>query len=364
MGPKKFLFPGEIETIDPEEVKKQHYQQIKQNKMQKVAENYTAETPESMKYRSQKNKLINLFSTKNENENYATKPLGNTFKCNVQVNKEFPKNYQMNLIKSETGRESFESRSISPQKRNNVQLEFEYEVSGESEFPSNEHVQNALYAKLESMVIENISIMENLEAEQESREPGRMLQSYKTMEAFKPSILTESESSYSIDIMSKRSESIVQVKGERGSNEQNMRRKMAHSKVSEDMNRILPLAEDMAQFLAVRKPPEEEYFLMTLMTYKLNHAHFAKICNINPQELFRKASKELKLQFFAYSGFIEKELDTVYMNLMYKTRKEKHLKKKPLTKLQKKQRHRVKKYPEEMYGKMLDDDYDFDDEYF
>ena len=73
----------------------------------------------------------------------------------------------------------------------------------------------------------------------------------------------------------------------------------------------------------------------------------------------------MRLPFFKFPEFIEKELEAVYLNLMYNQRKKKHMKKKkPLTKLQQLQRHHVKKCPEEMFGKVLDDDYDFDDEYF
>lgn len=81
--------------------------------------------------------------------------------------------------------------------------------------------------------------------------------------------------------------------------------------------------------------------------------------------MYKKALKECGSNFLVYPEFIEKELDAAYLNLMYLKMKKKHMQKtKPLTKLQKKQRLRVKQHPEEMFGKLLDDDYDFDDEYF
>lgn len=359
------MFPGIIETVDPEEIKNQNFEQVEQNNMNP---DYSAKLKDPMLYESQKHKIQNLFSKGSKNENDALKPLGNTFKGNVHVKVDIPKNYQMTLGNAEMEQESFGKRPATLQnKKTKAQLEAEYEGSDDIDLPDSSDVFDALNGNEASMRIENISIMENFEADPEpEQEKHRSKEkSCKTMEDFKPGILTESEDSYSSDRMSKEIDNIVQVKGERKNYEQNIRRKNAMTKINQDLNRILPEPEDMSQFLAVRKPPEEEYFLMTLMTYKLNHDHFAKICSINSNKLFYKATQELKLPFFSYPSFIEKELDTVYMNLMYKKHKKKHTKKKkPLTKLQKKQRENVLKHTDEMYGRMLDDDYDFDDEYF
>lgn len=360
------MFPGIIETVNPVEFKNQNFMQTEQNKIDKMNEDYSEKLKDPIMFQSQNHKLQNMFQKGNKNENDALKPLGNTFKGNVHVNVEIPKNYQMTLGNTELEQESFGKRPATLQKKTRAQLEVEFEGSEEIGLPNNNDVFDALNGNDASMRIENISVMENFEAEVEQEENHKHYEkSSKTMEDFKPSILTESEDSYSSDRMSKEIDNIVQIKGERLNYEQNMRRKNALTKINQDLNRILPGPEDMSQFLAVRKPPEEEYFLMTLMTYKLNHDHFAKICSINSNNLFFKATKELKLPFFSYPSFIEKELDTVYMNLMYKKHKKKHTKKKkPLTKLQKKQRENVLKHTDEMYGRMLDDDYDFDDEYF
>ena len=36
----------------------------------------------------------------------------------------------------------------------------------------------------------------------------------------------------------------------------------------------------------MRKSPEEEFFMMLLMTYKLNHPSMNKVCDIDSKELF------------------------------------------------------------------------------
>ena len=133
------------------------------------------------------------------------------------------------------------------------------------------------------------------------------------------------------------------------------------------IHKVLPVTHEIDSYLAVRSPPEEEFFLMTLMWYKLNHQHFGKICDINGQKLYIKASKDLMIPFYKFSEFIEKELDAAYLSLIYQKRKKKHLQKtiKKLTPLQNAQKQRVKITPlVEQRGKILDDEYDLDDEYF
>jgi len=39
----------------------------------------------------------------------------------------------------------------------------------------------------------------------------------------------------------------------------------------------------------MRKSPEEEFFMMLLTTYKLNHQSMSKICAIDSKELFHLA---------------------------------------------------------------------------
>ena len=191
----------------------------------------------------------------------------------------------------------------------------------------------------------------------------------KIMESLKSSILSSNSEFSNCDKISERMADIITMKDERKEDiERNIEgRKRGHKKNVLTMNRILPAPGEIENYLAVRSPPEEEFFLMTLMWYKLNHQHFWKICDINGQKLFMKASKDMKLPFFKFPDFIEKELDTAYLNLIYQKRKKKHMQKTPkkLTPLQKKQRLRVKQVPaEESRGKVLDDDYDIDDEYF
>jgi hypothetical protein len=45
------------------------------------------------------------------------------------------------------------------------------------------------------------------------------------------------------------------------------------------MNQLFTPEMD-AKFLAMRKSPEEEFFMMLLMTYKLNHPNMNKICDV------------------------------------------------------------------------------------
>jgi len=75
-----------------------------------------------------------------------------------------------------------------------------------------------------------------------------------------------------------------------------------------------------------------------------------------------KAVIEKKLNFFQFSAFIEEECDAAYLNACYQRHKKRSPKK--LTKLQVKQRQRVKLYPELLFGRVIDDEYDLDDWYF
>ena len=229
--------------------------------------------------------------------------------------------------------------------------------------PTSDEVQEALSRQeIEDGGHKNISIINTYDDD-------IALQKSKRMDSFRPSIVSESSDSFSdLDQMSKGMADIIDMRESAGFEKQKVMRKRAakeEKKIRQSNTDILPAPEDMEQMFSVRRPPEEEFFFMLLTCYKINHAHMSKICDINGKNLFEKAASVKKIPFFEYPNFIEKELDAAYMNMMYQKRKKKHVvKAKPLTKIQKKQRLRVKKYPENLYGKVLDDEYDFEDDYF
>ena len=300
----------------------------------------------------------------------VVQPPAPKFVGNIHVDKHIPQNYKMQMKPLEleeeqlgVTQEGFESFNANKTMKKEERMRLS--SSGDA-MPSNEEVQDALDVRRSTLMHANVSVMEDFDADPEI--PSNAAKQSKRMESFKSSILSKSSSSQSdYDRMSEQIAEFIQVKEEHGVQSEDYIKGKArgHKKNVQTMNRILPAPDEMEQFLAVRKSPEEEFFLMTLVCYELNHAHMKKICDINSQKLFNRAAVELKLPFYQFPGFIEKELDSAYMNLMYKQRKKKHMKKaKPLTKLQKRQRARVKECPEELYGKVLDDDYDFDDEYF
>lgn len=90
-------------------------------------------------------------------------------------------------------------------------------------------------------------------------------------------------------------------------NEHQAKLRRGHKKNVQTMNRILPSPGEIQNYLAVRKPPDEEFFLMLLLSFKLNHPHMEQICSINSTKLLDKAIREKKLTFFQFSHFIEEE---------------------------------------------------------
>lgn len=290
----------------------------------------------------------------------ATKPTPRFF-GNLHVEKPIPTDYKMQM-KAEspgTGSASVKSPDLQLRVRPVTEEEqFEY-------MPSNENIKHALETNEQEVAHKNVSVIDDSDPF-----PGTEDEEYKSkvMETFKSSVISASSSSYDFDKMSDKIDDIVKLKEQRGRESQRSlkgRDKVQKMKTEND-NRILPAPSEMESFFAMRKPPEEEFFLMTLMCYKLNHLHMEKICDINGKELYNKAALDMRLPFFQFPNFIEKELDSAYLNVAYQKRKKKHLKKTPkkLTKLQKRQRRRVMEYPEQLRGKILDDDYEFDDSYF
>ena len=77
---------------------------------------------------------------------------------------------------------------------------------------------------------------------------------------------------------------------------------------------------------------------------------------------FQRTGRDVKL---AFPEGNENEMDADFLNQMYQKRRKKFTKrKKKLTMLQKKQRYRVKKNIEYSYGKILDDEYEVEEDYF
>lgn len=230
--------------------------------------------------------------------------------------------------------------------------------------PTNKRIEEVFDFHSDLQPQKRVSVMEDFE-------PGHrsLRQHPRQKDSCRSSLISSSSDFSNCDKISERLADIVMLRDEhKEQSERNLEgRKRGHKKNVLTMNRVLPSKEEFANYLQVRPPPEEEFFLMTLMCYKLNHQHFGKICDINGQKLYLKAAKELKVPLFKFPEFIEKELDKIYLDMMYRRRKKKHMQKpkKPLTTLMKKQRLRVKQVdPAEQHGKILDDDYDLDDSYF
>ena len=196
----------------------------------------------------------------------------------------------------------------------------------------------------------------------------KFIEKPKRMESIKSSIISSSSDFSNCDKISERLAEIIIIKEEKDHVEEIAEiKRRGHRKNALTIHRVLPISNEINNYLSARSPPEEEFFLMTLMWYKLNHQHFGKICDINGQKLYIKASKDLMLPFYKFPDFIEKELDSAYLNLIYLKRKKRHLQKptKALTPLQQAQRLRVKQAAQnEQRGKIYDDEYEFDDDYF
>ena len=285
----------------------------------------------------------------------------NNFAGNIHVDVEIPQNYKMMTVKEDSPQER---KIIQPKRVTDYEWKVEDPFSDEN-LPSNTDVQRALNWQKQTGKYENISIMEDFGNSPQNKENERI--SYK-MKSLKSSMFSQSSDSFSdYDKMSKGMADIIEIKPGAGIDSDMIRRRKPKedSKSISQSEKTLPAHEDQSHLLSMRKPPEEEFFFMTLNYYKIKHKHMQQIWDINAQKLYKKALKECGPNFLVYPEFIEKELDAAYLNLMYLKMKKKHMRKaKPLTKLQKKQRLRVKQHPEEMFGKLLDDDYDFDDEYF
>jgi hypothetical protein len=285
----------------------------------------------------------------------------NRFSMKKHVDVEIPQDYKMMTVKENI---STEQKNIHPKRVANYECKVENQFHEEN-LPSNTEVQNALNWHRQTGKYENISIMEDFESSPQNKENERI--SFK-MESLKSSMFSQSSDSFSdYDKMSKGMADIIEIKPGAGFDSDMIlkRRPREEGKSISQSEKTLPSPEEQSHMLSMRKPPEEEFFFMTLNYYKIKHKHMQQIWDINAQKLYKKALKEWGPNFLVYPEFIEKELDEAYLNLMYLKMKKKHMQKaKPLTKLQKKQRLRVKQYPEEMFGKLLDDDYDFDDEYF
>jgi len=152
-------------------------------------------------------------------------------------------------------------------------------------FPTNENIQNALDEHRETTKFQNISIIDNEIPEHDSfqlrAEPNTKPKDHlsKRMDSFKSSVLShDSSQSSNYDQMSEKfgdmNHNAVQ-EDDFISHQQKLRR--GHKKNAQTLHRVLPSPGELEQYLSIRKPPDEEFFLMTLLSYKLNHPHMEKI---------------------------------------------------------------------------------------
>ena len=67
-----------------------------------------------------------------------------------------------------------------------------------------------------------------------------------------------------------------------------------------------------------RKPPPEEYFVLTAQAVKMNSPHMENICSISTNALYEKAIKE-GIPFHKWHIWIESQLNASYVQQLYKT---------------------------------------------
>ena len=89
----------------------------------------------------------------------------------------------------------------------------------------------------------------------------------KMMDSMKSSLVSSNSEFSNCDKISERMADIIIIKdGVKEDVDRNLEgRKRGHKKNVLTMNRILPAPGEIENYLAVRSPPEEEFFLMTLM---------------------------------------------------------------------------------------------------
>ena len=238
--------------------------------------------------------------------------------------------------------------------------------------PTNQNIENALAENSDSFVQRRVSVIttdmmyEDGKNQVKEQEPMIRKQLSKRMESMKSSIISQDSSEYMTEELNPqdRFAPMRQLSQPDMQNVYQKKLNRGHKKNVLTVDRVLPLPGEIGQYLSVRKPPDEEFFHMSLLSFKLNHPHMEKICSINPTKLLEKALYEKKLTFFQFGQFIEQECDKAYLNAKYRQRKKKKKTPKKLSKEQKRQRKRVKEHPDQMYGKVFDDEYDLDDSYF
>lgn len=89
----------------------------------------------------------------------------------------------------------------------------------------------------------------------------------KIIDSMKSSVISSSSEFSNCDKISERMADIIIMKDDKKEDtDRNLEgRKRGHKKNVLTMNRILPAPGEIENYLAVRSPPEEEFFLMTLM---------------------------------------------------------------------------------------------------
>jgi hypothetical protein len=60
--------------------------------------------------------------------------------------------------------------------------------------------------------------------------------------------------------------------------------------------------------VGIRKDPNQEFFQMCLLSYKMNNQDSEVVMELNHRELYRKCTEQDKKQFFEFSDWIQREV--------------------------------------------------------
>jgi len=63
---------------------------------------------------------------------------------------------------------------------------------------------------------------------------------------------------------------------------------------------------------------EEEYFKMCLLSFQLQNLSNKKVMGLDAKELFVMASQKEKLPFFKWNGWLQKQIEKIQFEEMYK----------------------------------------------
>lgn len=269
------MFPGETgeDTLKARQRKSERPQQqkiLEEDNEMKVEE--LEKEINAQRQISEINKDSNLkYRPKTKNVEKETQ--NNKIAGNIHIDVEIPQDYKMMTVKENSAKDQ---KKIHPKRVANYECKVEDPFSDEN-LPSNADVQNALNWQRQTGKQENISIMEDFGNSPQNKENDRI--SYK-MESLKSSMFSHSSDSFSeFDKMSKGMADIIEIKPGAGIDSDMIprRKPREENKSISQSQRTIPAQEDQSHLLAMRKPPEEEFFFMTLNYYKIKHKHMQQI---------------------------------------------------------------------------------------